>query len=110
MRSLFVRCLGRWALEIALEPRDAWVGVFWKREPEYGLDPRDSELHPYWCPLPCVLLHFVRGADFAEFCRLSDRDCTCCRLCGQGPCGCGFTGVCEGSCVCEELASCPGRS
>lgn len=44
------RCLGAWPrFEAKLEPRDAWVGVFWDR--------RWDGLHVYVCPVPFVVLH-----------------------------------------------------
>jgi hypothetical protein len=48
----------RWSLSLEWEPRDLWIGVFLKREPK----PRKGgpALHVYVCPLPTVVLHFVR--------------------------------------------------
>jgi hypothetical protein len=51
------RELGRWSVSFKFEPRDLWVGVFFKRETKYGLAPA---LHVYVCPLPTMLFHFVR--------------------------------------------------
>lgn len=39
-------------MTIRFEPRDVWVGVFWDRQPD--------GLHVYVCPLPCLVMHWVK--------------------------------------------------
>jgi hypothetical protein len=51
MTNLYSRVGYGWAVELGIERRDLWVGVYWKRDQQV--------LHLYWCPLPCVLLHLL---------------------------------------------------
>lgn len=37
--------------EVKIEPRDAWVGLFWDR--------RADDLHIYVCPVPFVVFHWA---------------------------------------------------
>lgn len=42
------------SFKMKIEPRDAWVGLFWDR--------RADGLHVYVCPVPFVVLHWtLRG-------------------------------------------------
>lgn len=41
------------SLSVKLEPRDAWVGLFW--------DKRRDGLHVYVCPVPFVVFHWHAG-------------------------------------------------
>jgi hypothetical protein len=43
-----------WRLEIVLEPRDAWVGLFWSID-------RSRLLHLYLCVVPFVPVHLTIG-------------------------------------------------
>jgi hypothetical protein len=70
--------------ELKLEPRDAWVGVFWDRRPD--------GLHLYVCPVPFLVFHWVFGKDTRR-CRCKDGtaapDLCChgaqtCNICGWG--------------------------
>lgn len=42
----------RWSFTAKLEPRDAWVGLFWDR--------RGDGFHVYVCPVPFVVFHAHR--------------------------------------------------
>ncbi len=39
-------------MTIKFEPRDVWVGWFWDR--------RADGTHHYVCPIPCVVIHWVK--------------------------------------------------
>jgi hypothetical protein len=39
-------------MTIRFEKRDIWVGLFWDR--------KGDETHFYLCPLPCVVIHWVK--------------------------------------------------
>jgi hypothetical protein len=39
-------------MSVRVEPRDIWVGLFWDRRPD--------GTHFYVCPLPCLVIHWVR--------------------------------------------------
>lgn len=39
-------------MTIRFEPRDIWVGLFWDR--------KGDGTHFYLCPLPCVVIHWVK--------------------------------------------------
>jgi len=54
LRVIKVPLLGFWTFELLLEPRDAWVGLFWDRRP--------SAVHFYMCPAPFVVLHLWKDA------------------------------------------------
>ena len=110
MISLCKATLGRWSVELGLEPRDAWVGFYFKREALYGFG-HDAEHHVYFCALPFLVVHVKRSSRWAAMFRVCELQCTCCRECQAWPCSCGFMDEpCPGRCICEELAACPGRS
>ena len=46
--------VGGHCVEVLLEPRDLWTGLFWDIRGD-----RDQELHGYWCAIPGVVLHTV---------------------------------------------------
>lgn len=55
----------RW-LEIYVEWRDAWVGVYWTRKPADYWTMRGhitTELHLYVCLVPCLPIHIVLGKE-----------------------------------------------
>ena len=53
-----------WWIEVLLEPRDCWVGVFWIRKPAHAATDNGAvteALHVYICLVPCVPIHLVLG-------------------------------------------------
>lgn len=57
MTALRTRAL-RLAVDVGLDARDAWVGVYWDR--------RADGLHVYVCPLPFVVVHLLFPPRFAR--------------------------------------------
>lgn len=57
--------------EIKLEPRDAWVGLFWDVKPRSAWAtteaPKTHELHLYICPVPFVVLHLWREHEPVDY-------------------------------------------
>lgn len=54
----------RWFCKIYFEPRDIWVGVFWKHEPAT----QGWQWLKYWdiyiCLIPCVPIRIYQGLKF----------------------------------------------
>lgn len=42
-----------WTLSVELEPRDVWIGLFWRVSPSGGM------VDVYVCLLPCLPLHLT---------------------------------------------------
>lgn len=60
----------RWVLEVGIEPRDLWVGLFWDskasaQEEIVWLDGVPTNCYPmmwhlYFCFFPCVVVHIYQ--------------------------------------------------
>ncbi len=53
-------------LEIKLEPRDLWIGLFWDKRENWRTDGVSDDLHLYLCLIPMIVIHIVISKERPE--------------------------------------------
>lgn len=51
----------RWSVSLEFEPRDAWIGVFWRWDNESSFGYKVASRFDAWiCLVPCLPIHVCR--------------------------------------------------
>lgn len=62
----------RWGVRVLWEPRDLWIGVYWNRKTNVGIEIECLDI--YVCLVPCVPIRFTRETSALPFNPHPDRE------------------------------------